>query len=79
MTGRHTSSWDDGKTRLGQTDCSSGSQDAEVGAEAQLKAAAKGCAADGRDGRDWECRQTGESAPQLCQELGDAVDAASVY
>jgi hypothetical protein len=75
----HTSTWDDGETRLRQGDRSRGSQHTEVCAETQLKAAAKGCAANGRDGGDWECRQTGESAPQLGQELGDAVNVVSAY
>jgi hypothetical protein len=79
VVGGLTSAWDDGETRLGQSDCSRGSQDTEVCAEAQLKTAAKGCAANGRDGGDWECRQAGESAPQLCQELGDAVHLVSAY
>ena len=74
----HTSAWDDGEMRFGQSDRSRGSQHTEVCAETQLKAAAKGCAANGGDGGDWECRQTGESAPQLGQELGDAVRVVSV-
>jgi hypothetical protein len=58
-----TGAWDDRETRLGQSDCSRGSQHTEVCAETQFKAAAKCCAANGRDGGDWECRQAGESAP----------------
>lgn len=77
LQGKHTSTWNNGKTSLGQSNCSSGSQYTEVCAEAQLKAAAECCAANGRDGGDWKCRQTGEGAPQLGQELGDAVDAVS--
>jgi hypothetical protein len=79
VVGGLTSAWDDGETRLGQSDCSRGSQDTEVCAEAQLKAAAKGCAANRRNGRDWECRQSCECAPQLGQELGDTIHLVSAY
>ena len=54
MARRLTSTRDDGETSLGQSNCGRGSQYTEVCAEAQLKAAAKGCATNGRDGGDWE-------------------------
>lgn len=60
---------DDAQARLGEPDGGVGGQDAEVGGEGELEAAAQGEGGDGGDGGDGEVGEGGEGAAEVGEEL----------